>query len=376
MPALVLRNVTKAYGNLVAVDQLSLEVEEGELVVVLGPAGAGKTSILKMISRIEEITRGEIWIGDDKVNNLDPDELDVAMIFETYALYPHRTVFENIASPLLAKSRAASRSEIVRKVNETATLLDISGLLHRYPSELSGGQKQRVSLGRALIRQPRVFLMDEPISHLDSKLRHQMRRELKKLKGRLGAAVVYVTHDYLEALSLADRIVVLDRGQVVQIGLPSEVYYKPNDIFVASLLGHPQMNLIEGQIVEELEQMSFVSRDGGIRIPIFPELRASFRRQRTQKLVAGIRPAHVSFSEEPIPGSIPALRYATENIGNKSALCFKAGQTKIRGLVTGAIRSERKKDVFITIPPRKVIYFLQSGRRIGTEENLGGRYPA
>ena len=239
--------VTKRFGSdVVAVDNLTLDVEEGEFLILVGPSGCGKTTALRMTAGLEEVTSGEIRIGDEVVNDKPPTDRDIAMVFQNYALYPHMTVYENIAFPL--KQRRVKRREIKARVEEAARLLTIEQLLDRRPRELSGGQRQRVAIGRALVRRPQAFLMDEPLSNLDAKLRVQMRAELLSLHNRLGITTVYVTHDQTEAMTLGDRVVVLDRGIVQQVDTPEHLYRHPRNLFVAGFIGSPAMNFLRGTL--------------------------------------------------------------------------------------------------------------------------------
>ncbi|RLE58654.1 MAG: sugar ABC transporter ATP-binding protein, partial [Thermoprotei archaeon] len=231
MAKVSVKDLLKKFGNVIAVNKISFEVNDGEFVVLLGPSGCGKTTTLRLIAGLETPDGGEIWIGDKLVNDLPPKDRDVAMVFQNYALYPHMKVYDNLAFPL--RLRKLPKDKIDRKVREVAKLLRIDNLLDRYPRQLSGGQQQRVALGRALVREPHVFLMDEPLSNLDAKLRVYMRAELKRLQRELGITTIYVTHDQAEAMTMADRIVVMNEGKIQQIGTPSELYYKPANLFVA-----------------------------------------------------------------------------------------------------------------------------------------------
>ena len=247
MSFLELQNVTKIYPNgTKAVNETSLNIENGEFVVFVGPSGCGKSTLLRMIAGLEDITDGEISLDGKLINNVDPSERDVAMVFQNYALYPHMTVFNNMAYGL--KNRGISKEEINNKVNDVAKLLEIDQLLSRKPSMLSGGQRQRVAMGRAIVRNPKIFLFDEPLSNLDAKLRNQMRLEIKKLQRQMGVTSVFVTHDQTEAMTLGDRIVVINNGVVEQLGTPKEIYSKPNTKFVAEFIGSPQMNLFNCKI--------------------------------------------------------------------------------------------------------------------------------
>ena len=255
MSFLELQNITKIYPNgTKAVDETSLNIDNGEFVVFVGPSGCGKSTLLRMIAGLEDITSGEISLDGNIINNIDPSERDVAMVFQNYALYPHMSVFNNMSYGL--KNRGISKEEINNKVNDVAKLLEIDQLLSRKPSMLSGGQRQRVAMGRAIVRNPKIFLFDEPLSNLDAKLRNQMRLEIKKLQRQMGVTSIFVTHDQTEAMTLGDRIVVINNGVVEQVGTPKDIYSKPNTKFVAEFIGSPQMNLFKCKIQDGLAKVS------------------------------------------------------------------------------------------------------------------------
>lgn len=249
MANVTLKNVVKRYDTKTIIDDVSLEIKDKEFLVLVGSSGCGKSTILRMIAGLEDITGGEIFIGDKCVNNVHPKDRDIAFVFQSYALYPHMSVYENIAFPL--KMRGMKKDEINKKVKEAAEILDLTEYLERKPKQLSGGQRQRVALGRAIVRQPKVFLMDEPLSNLDAKLRVQMRSEIKKLHEKLQTTFIYVTHDQTEALTMGDRIVVLDKGIIQQVDTPEKIYYSPSNTFVGGFLGSPSMNFIESKIANE-----------------------------------------------------------------------------------------------------------------------------
>jgi len=245
MSNVILKNVKKIYDKKVVINNIDLEIKDKEFVVLVGASGCGKSTILRMIAGLEEITEGEIFIGDKKVNDVHPKDRDIAFVFQSYALYPHMTVRENIAFGL--KMRKVDKATIEQKVQEAAEILDLTEYLDRKPKQLSGGQRQRVALGRAIVRNPKVFLMDEPLSNLDAKLRVQMRSEIKKLHEKLQTTFIYVTHDQTEALTMGDRIVVLDKGVIQQADTPEEIYNNPANTFVGGFIGSPQMNFIDGK---------------------------------------------------------------------------------------------------------------------------------
>ena len=248
MSNVILKNVTKIYDKKTVINGVDLEIKDKEFVVLVGASGCGKSTILRMIAGLEEITGGEIYIGDKKVNDIPPKDRDIAFVFQSYALYPHMTVRENIAFGL--KMRKVDKKIIEQKVQEAAEILDLTEYLDRKPKQLSGGQRQRVALGRAIVRNPKVFLMDEPLSNLDAKLRVQMRSEIKKLHEKLQTTFIYVTHDQTEALTMGDRIVVLDKGVIQQVDTPEEIYNNPKNTFVGGFVGSPQMNFIDGADLE------------------------------------------------------------------------------------------------------------------------------
>lgn len=245
MSSVVLKNVTKIYDKKKVIDDVDLTIEDKEFIVLVGASGCGKSTLLRMIAGLEDITGGEIFIGDKKVNDVQPKDRDIAFVFQSYALYPHMTVRENIAFGL--KMRKIDKTTIEKKVQEAAEILDLGEYLDRKPKQLSGGQRQRVALGRAIVRNPKVFLMDEPLSNLDAKLRVQMRSEIKKLHEKLQTTFIYVTHDQTEALTMGDRIVVLDKGKIQQVDSPEEIYNNPANTFVAGFVGSPQMNFIDSK---------------------------------------------------------------------------------------------------------------------------------
>ena len=249
MASLSLKNIHKAYDNgFVAVRDFNLEIEDKEFIIFVGPSGCGKSTTLRMIAGLEDITSGELWIGDRLVNDVEPKDRDIAMVFQNYALYPHMSVYDNIAFSL--KIKKVPKEEIDRLVHEAAQILDIEHLLDRKPKALSGGQRQRVAMGRAIVRSPKVFLMDEPLSNLDAKLRVQMRLEISKLHQRLQTTIIYVTHDQTEAMTLGTRIVVMKDGVIQQVDSPETLYNQPNNMFVAGFIGSPQMNFIDAQVVK------------------------------------------------------------------------------------------------------------------------------
>src|SRR5712671_5146546 len=264
MASVAIRDVRKAFGSMAVIHGVDISIRDGEFVVLVGPSGCGKSTLLRMVAGLENITSGEIRIGDRVVNNLPPKERDVAMVFQNYALYPHMTVGANMAFSM--KLRGAPKSEIDERVKRAAEILGLSQLLERFPRQLSGGQRQRVAMGRAIVRDPQVFLFDEPLSNLDAKLRVQMRTEIKELHQRLKTTTIYVTHDQIEAMTMADKIVVMHDGLVEQIGAPLELYDRPNNLFVAGFIGSPAMNFLHGTI--RINGTASFSGPNGIHLPL------------------------------------------------------------------------------------------------------------
>ena len=289
MASLSLKHIYKKYpGGVTAVSDFNLEIKDKEFLILVGPSGCGKTTTLRMIAGLEEITEGELFIGDRLVNDVAPKDRDIAMVFQNYALYPHMTVFENMAFGL--KLRKTPKEEIKRRVEEAARILDITHLLDRRPKALSGGQKQRVALGRAIVRNPKVFLLDEPLSNLDAKLRAAMRTELTKIHKRLETTFIYVTHDQVEAMTMATRIVVMKDGLIQQVDTPQNLYDYPVNIFVAGFIGTPQMNFINGKLVKKGEDVYFNFEDLSIKLPAEKANNPDLKDYIGQEVVAGLRP--------------------------------------------------------------------------------------
>jgi multiple sugar transport system ATP-binding protein len=301
MAEVTLEEVTKVFGeDVVAVDKMNLDIPDGEFVVFVGPSGCGKSTALRMIAGLEDISAGKVFIGDQVVNDLPPRQRDIAMVFQNYALYPHMNVRENMGFAL--KLRKMDKSEISRRVDEAARILSIERFLDRKPKALSGGQRQRVALGRAIVREPKAFLMDEPLSNLDAKLRVQMRTEIAKLHNRIGTTSIYVTHDQTEAMTMADRIVVLKDGKVQQIDSPQQMYDHPNNVFVAGFIGSPAMNFLRARL--EKENGGYTVTFGSTRLPLSREVVGEVKERRGQDLgehvgeiVLGVRPEHMEDAE-------------------------------------------------------------------------------
>ena len=288
--------------GVVAVQEFNLEIADKEFVVLVGPSGCGKSTTLRMIAGLEEITAGEFWIGDKLMNNVEPKDRDIAMVFQNYALYPHMTVYENMAFSL--KLKKTPKDVIDRKVREAAEILDITEYLDRKPKALSGGQRQRVAIGRAIVRDPSVFLMDEPLSNLDAKLRNQMRAEIIKLRQRIDTTFVYVTHDQTEAMTLGDRIVIMRDGFIQQIGTPQEVFDHPANLFVAGFIGTPQMNLFDARLTKNGDK--YAVEVGGISVELSEDkqTRLNAKNVAPQEVTLGVRPDHMMLCESGIKGTV------------------------------------------------------------------------
>jgi multiple sugar transport system ATP-binding protein len=317
MAGVTYNHVTKLFGDVIAVSDLSIEVADKEFLVFVGPSGCGKSTSLRMLAGLEEIDEGEIFIGDRLVNDVPPKDRDIAMVFQSYALYPHMTVYDNMAFGL--KLRKVPKQEIDRRVKEAAGLLGIEHLLDRKPKQLSGGQRQRVAVGRAIVREPNVFLMDEPLSNLDAKLRVQARAEISKLHQRLGTTFIYVTHDQTEAMTMGTRIAVLRDGILQQVDTPQRLYDLPGNVFTAGFIGSPAMNFFDASLIEEDGTVFADCRDFRVEIP--NDRKPSLKPYMGKEVVMGLRPEHVHDPEYPPPGIMPSLVEAkveiTELMGNE-----------------------------------------------------------
>jgi sn-glycerol 3-phosphate transport system ATP-binding protein len=318
MATLSFNNVKKTYpGDIAVIHGVNLDVSDGEFIVIVGPSGCGKSTMMRMVAGLESITAGEISIDGKVVNKLEPAERDIAMVFQNYALYPHMTVFENMAYGL--KIRKFDKKEIRKRVDSAAQILELSHLLDRRPRQLSGGQRQRVAMGRAIVRDPKVFLFDEPLSNLDAKLRVQMRLEIQKLHRRLRTTSLYVTHDQVEAMTLAQRMVVMNKGIVEQIGTPVEVFERPASIFVASFIGSPPMNLLPVQI----DAQRRVLDENGALLDFEPSLVPAFLADR--KVVMGLRPEHMALHAQGVPLNVEMV----EILGSEQLIHGRHGDTPI-----------------------------------------------
>jgi multiple sugar transport system ATP-binding protein len=355
MASVSFRNIEKAFGKTKIIHGISFDIQDGEFVVLVGPSGCGKSTLLRMLAGLEEITAGEIAVDDRVVNELDSKDRDIAMVFQSYALYPHMTVRDNMAFSL--KLRKANATVTNERVNKAAAILNLDVLLDRFPRELSGGQRQRVAMGRAIVRDPKVFLFDEPLSNLDAKLRVSMRAEIKALHQRLKTTTVYVTHDQIEAMTLADRIVVMHDGIIEQIGTPLELFDRPGNLFVAQFIGSPSMNVFEGTLRGSNGQFSVEAL--GVHWPVE---RVSQGRDG-QAVSYGIRPGDISISN--IGQGIEAKVIVVEPTGAETELLLEVGGTQIVTVMHG--RTDAKPDdiVRLNIDANKAhIFEAQTGKRL------------
>ncbi len=358
MATVVLKNVSKVYGNrVVAVNNISLDVQDKEFVVLVGPSGCGKTTSLRMVAGLEEVTQGEIFIGNQLVNDLPARNRDIAMVFQNYALYPHMTVYQNLAFGL--QLRHYPKKEIERRVQEAAEILGITQLLFRRPKELSGGERQRVALGRAIVRKPKVFLFDEPLSNLDAKLRVQMRTELIKLHNRLQSTMIYVTHDQVEALTLGERVVVMKDGLIHQIGHPIAVYENPSNKFVAGFIGSPPMNFLQGKIVSQNGDFYFFDRGAKLRI-----LQQNYDRiasYRDKEVIFGIRPEDIYdriFAQDARPEyTVTATVEVVAPMGSEIYLYLNAGRNSFVARVNNQDTATANQDVQVVFDMSKAHFF-------------------
>jgi multiple sugar transport system ATP-binding protein len=328
-----LHNVVKCFEDVEAVRGISLDIPDSEFVALVGPSGCGKSTTLRMIAGLEEVTDGEISIGGKVVNNVAPKDRDIAMVFQNYALYPHMTVFENMSFGL--RLRRIARSEIRARVENAARILDIMDLLDRRPRQLSGGQRQRVAMGRAIVRNPKVFLFDEPLSNLDAKLRVHMRTEIKRIHQKVRTTTIYVTHDQVEAMTLADRVVVMNAGRIEQVGAPNELYHAPRTRFVAGFIGSPAMNFLNCRLEPNASGLTMHVADG-LSFPVPASRAERYRPFLGKPLIFGIRPEHVTEcrgSEPAETGTLTATLDVVEPMGMETLVFFAIGGTQVCGRV-------------------------------------------
>jgi len=356
MAQVVLKDLGKKFDEVVAVRDVNLTVKDQEFMVLVGPSGCGKSTTLRMIAGLEEITSGEIFIGDRLVNDLPPKDRDIAMVFQNYALYPHMTVYDNMAFGL--KMRKFPKPEIDKRVREAAQMLGIQELLGRKPRQLSGGQRQRVAVGRAIVRHPQVFLFDEPLSNLDAKLRVQMRVELKRLHDRLETTAIYVTHDQVEAMTLGDRVVVMKDGLVQQVGDPLGIYSKPRNRFVAGFIGSPAMNFVECNVVGSNGNLS-VASTGGLLVGVPESQKAALERYRGKPVTLGVRPEDIRevTGDSPKGYRFNAMVEVVEPLGNEILLDVKVGPTSLVARVPPTSRVRMHQQVELSMNPDRLHFF-------------------
>jgi len=349
----VLKEVKKVFDkNVIAVNNVNLNVQDKEFVVLVGPSGCGKSTTLRMIAGLEEITKGEIYIDNRLINDVSPKDRDIAMVFQNYALYPHMTVFDNMAFGL--KLRKFPKQEIRIRVREAAEILGIGNLLDRKPKALSGGQRQRVAVGRAIVRMPKVFLFDEPLSNLDAKLRVQMRTEISKLHTKLESTMIYVTHDQVEAMTMGDRIVVMKDGEIQQIDTPLNLYDKPNNLFVAGFIGSPSMNFFEGKIVRN-EGLFFKANDYLFRVP--DKFKDKLDKYIGKPVKLGIRPENINNKEEEIENTYYFDIEVVEPMGNETYLYSKLDDTNFVSRISSSLRFKHGEKVLLEFDIEKSHFF-------------------
>ncbi len=365
-----LQNVCKNFGDVEAVSCFYLDVEDKEFLVLLGPSGCGKSTTLRMIAGLEELTDGNIYIGEKLVNDMPPRDRDIAMVFQDYALYPHMTVYHNMAFGL--KLRKFPKAEIDQRVKEAADILGIHELLNRKPRELSGGQRQRVAVGRAIVRKPAVFLFDEPLSNLDAKLRQQMRAELSKLHDQLSTTIIYVTHDQVEAMTMGTKIVIMNEGEIQQVGPPMEIYDYPVNKFVGGFIGSPGMNFLDAKVVSE-ESKLYVDTSA-LKLQIPAEKESFLQNIINQEVILGIRPEHIqdaTFADQTsIIDSFKAVVEVVETLGSEVQLDVVSGEQSLVARVDPRTGAKRHEEIELAVNMEKIHIFEKESpnNRVKTEE--------
>ncbi|MDR2522137.1 MAG: ABC transporter ATP-binding protein [Synergistaceae bacterium] len=357
MARITLERITKRYKDKTALDGLSLDIADNEFFVLFGPAGAGKTTMLKIIAGIEFPQEGLVKIDGKIMNLVEPMYRNISMVFENYALYPHMNVYDNIASPMRSKLYRKDEAYIEEQVKRVTKMMHIGGLLDRKPSQLSNGQRQRVAIGRCLVRTPNVFLMDEPLAHLDAKLRHFMRGELKEMQNAFNSTTLYVTHDYMEAMSLADRIAVLNFGKIEQIGTSLEMYYTPCNEFVARIFGEPEINIFEGEVEESGGCLGIRALGQPELLPVEPDVADALRAGGCRRVHVGLRGYDIAFSFAEAPGWLRGSVYTNEPIGNKVIMVADVNGTLIYLAAPNDTKAEIDRAVFIKPDMRNSIIF-------------------
>ena len=357
MASVSFHDIEKSFGSTKVIHGIGFDIKDGEFMVLVGPSGCGKSTLLRMLAGLEEITAGTIAIDSKVVNDVESKDRDIAMVFQSYALYPHMTVADNMAFSL--KLRKADAKTIEERVARAAKILNLDPYLHRYPRELSGGQRQRVAMGRAIVRDPKVFLFDEPLSNLDAKLRVAMRAEIKALHQRLKTTTVYVTHDQVEAMTMADRIVVMHDGRIEQIGTPLDLYDRPDNLFVAQFIGSPAMNIVNGKL-RRGSGAAFVEADGGLRWPL-----GSTAGTDGQAVAYGVRPEHLSLADGSGADAGPAEITVVEPTGAETELLVQAGDSPIVLVTHGRPQVNPGDKIGLRVDPAMVHVFDQAtGQRL------------
>jgi multiple sugar transport system ATP-binding protein len=350
MSKVILKNITKQWGDVYGVKNVSLNIADREFLVLLGPSGCGKTTTMRMIAGLEEISEGEIFIGDRLVNDLEPRERDISMVFQNYGLYAHLSVYDNICFPL--KVRKINKSLHQEKVMQAAKMVELEALLDRKPKELSGGQRQRVALARAIVREPNCFLMDEPLSNLDAKLRVVMRSEIKRLATMLKITTIYVTHDQIEAMTMADKIAVMNGGEIVQLGTPQEIYDRPKTTFVASFIGTPPMNLIRGKIEKQIFSAP------GVKVKIVKKI-------EEKEVYLGIRSEDLQVKKTKTNSCIEGKIYSLEKLGNTTLVNIKIGESIVRATAPKIFQAKLEDKIFFEAKPSSfLVYDANSSKLI------------
>ena len=368
MARIQLEGVTRQYDRIKAIDQLSLDIADNEFFVLFGPAGAGKTTTLKCIAGVEFPQEGLVKIDGKIVNLVEPQDRNVSMVFENYALYPHLSVYDNMAFPLRSKLYKKSETEIKDAIDKISKLMRIDMLYERRPSQLSNGQRQRVAIGRCLVRNPNVFLMDEPLAHLDAKLKHTMRSELKEMQSAFNTTTIYVTHDYMEAMSLADRIAVLDKGRIRQLGTAREMYYTPGSEFIAKLFGEPEINIIPAEYSSE-NGKGYIDAGNGIHYEIPEDVKAGILDSATNQLDIGIRGNDIQFSFTGGEGWIPGTVYAFEPIGNKTIMTAQLETCQVRVVAPNDVHASLDSKIYVKMNYDNALYFNRSTEQFITRHN-------
>ncbi|TYS07997.1 sn-glycerol-3-phosphate ABC transporter ATP-binding protein UgpC [Bacillus subtilis] len=358
MASLTFEHVKKAYYSQLTVKDFDLDVKDKELLVLVGPSGCGKSTTLRMVAGLESISEGHLLIDGERVNDLPPKERDIAMVFQNYALYPHMTVFDNMAFGL--KLRKMPKQEITERVHAAARILEIEHLLKRKPKALSGGQRQRVALGRSIVREPKVFLMDEPLSNLDAKLRVTMRTEISKLHQRLEATVIYVTHDQTEAMTMGDRIVVMNEGEIQQVAKPHDIYHYPANLFVAGFIGSPGMNFLKGVIEERHGELFFINPSIRLHIPEEKAKRLKEKGYAGEQMIAGIRPEHITKltgHDQLFDAVFKAKAEVNENLGAELIVHVTAGDERLTVRMDGNTRIASGDSIQLAVKMDHIVFF-------------------